>query len=31
LDHADLTLASLEEATLEELLRTAKSAHVGKA
>jgi len=31
LDHADLTLASLEEVTLEELLRTAKSAHVGEA
>ena len=31
LDHADLTLASLEEATLEELLRTAKSAHVEEA
>ncbi len=31
-DHAaDLTLASLEEVTLEELLRTAKSAHVGEA
>ena len=31
LDHADLTLVSLEEVTLEELLRTAKSAHVGEA
>ena len=31
LDHADLTLASLEDVTLEELLRTAKGAHVGEA